>query len=242
MVYFCEGDAREKLDWFRVINIAGEKLTDQELRNAIYSGPWLTDAKKKFSKTSCPAYTIAKDYLRGSPIRQDYLETVLEWINGGNVEEYMAKYQHESSAVDLWLYFEKVISWVKAIFPTYRKEMQGVPFGLLYNQHGSNKQDPVKLEAIISQLMLDEDVTKKPGIYLYVVTGDEKYLSIRSFTPNQKREAYERQDGVCVHCGNHFELDEMEADHITPWSLGGKTISENCQMLCKQDNRTKSSK
>ena len=124
MVYFCEGNDREKLDWFKTINIAGEKLTDQELRNAIYTGTWLTEAKKYFSRTSCPAYGIGSDYMNGSPIRQDYLETAIDWISLTKIEEYMAKHQHEPNANELWLYFQNVISWVKVVFPRYRKEMK----------------------------------------------------------------------------------------------------------------------
>jgi len=242
MIYFCEGDDKEKLDWFKTINIAGEKLSDQELRNAIYTGPWLTDAKRYFSKTNCPAYNIASDYLKGSSIRQNYLETAIDWISGGNIEEYMAENQHKLNANGLWLYFQAVIGWVAAIFPNYRKEMRGVAFGALYNECKDNEYDAGILNGKIADLMKDEDVTKKSGVYPYVLTGDEKYLNIRAFNDNQKREAYERQGGICVKCGEHFELEEMEGDHITPWCEGGKTIAENCQMLCKHDNRIKSGK
>ncbi|MCK9576973.1 MAG: DUF262 domain-containing protein [Clostridia bacterium] len=242
MIYFCEGDAKEKLDWFKTINIAGEKLTNQELRNAIYTGTWLSDAKKYFSKTNCPAYNIASSYMRGSTIRQDYLETVIGWINNGNIEEYMSENQHKPNANEIWLYFQSVVNWVKAVFPKYRKEMKGVDFGLLYNEFEHKELDSTEIEREVTELMLDEDVTKKSGIYAYVLTRNEKYLSIRTFTEKQKREAYERQNGICVKCKKHFEIEEMEADHITPWFKGGKTTAENCQMLCKQDNRVKSGK
>ena len=240
MVYFCDGTDKEKLDWFRTINIAGEKLVEQELRNAVYTGAWLTDAKRHFSKSGCAAYDISNKYLTGSPIRQDYLETAIDWISEGNIEQYMAENQHESNANSLWLYFQGVISWVVATFPNYRKEMKGISYGTLYNQFKDTKLNPKSLEKEISTLMKDEDVTKKSGIYYYILTRNEKFLSIRSFSENQKREAYERQGGVCVKCGNHFDIDEMEADHITPWHEGGKTNSDNCQILCKHDNRVKS--
>ncbi len=242
MIYFCEGNDREKLDWFRIINIAGEKLTDQELRNAIYSGVWLIDAKKYFSKSGCPAYSIASDYLSGSAIRQDYLETAIRWISGDKIEDYMSKHQHEPNANELWLYFQNIINWVKVVFPNYRKEMKGVEFGPLYNEFKNKKIDSKKIEKEIIGLMQDEEVTKKSGIYSYVLTRQEKYLSIRSFTDKMKREAYERQKGICPKCREYFEIEEMEADHIKPWYEGGKTTAENCQMLCKQDNRTKSGK
>ncbi len=242
MVYFCEGTDKEKLDWFKTINIAGEKLYDQELRNAIYTGTWLSDAKRHFSKTNCPAYNIASNYMKGSPIRQDYLETAISWISDGKIEEYMAKNQHKPNANELWRYFQSVINWIKAVFPKYRKEMKGVDFGILYNEFKDKEFDYKKIEKEITKLMQDEDVTKKSGIYPYVLTRDEKYLNIRAFIDNQKREAYERQKGICPKCKKHFEIDEMEADHIKPWHEGGKTIAENCQMLCKQDNRIKSGK
>lgn len=242
MVYFCSGTDSEKLEWFKTINIAGEKLTDQELRNAVYSGSWVTDAKRYFSKNGCPAYAIGSDYLSGSPIRQDYLEITIQWISNDSIEKYMAEHQHEPNANELWLYFQSVINWVKAVFPNYRKEMKGIEWGFLYNQFYTKKYDSKKLEKEITELMQDEDVTNKKGIYTYILTRNEKYLNIRAFSDNQKREAYERQKGICVNCKEHFELDEMEADHITPWHEGGKTSTENCQMLCKEDNRRKSGK
>jgi HNH endonuclease/Protein of unknown function DUF262 len=242
MVYFCEWSDKEKLDWFKTINIAGEKLTDQELRNAIYTGTWLTEAKRYFSRTSCPAYGLGSEYLTGSPIRQDYLETAISWINNGEIEEYMSKNQHNPNANELWLYFQSVISWTQATFPTYRKEMKGVNFGSLYNAFKNTAIGSKKLETEITRLMQDEDVTKKSGIYEYVLTRNEKYLNIRAFTDKMKRETYERQAGICTKCGKHFEIGEMEADHITPWHSGGKTTPENCQMLCRNCNRVKSGK
>jgi len=242
MIYFCEGNDKEKLDWFKIINIAGEKLTDQELRNAIYTGTWLTDAKRYFSKSGCPAYGIASDYLKGAAIRQEYLETVIRWISGDKIEDYMSKHQREPNANELWLYFQNVISWARVAFPNYRKEMRGVEFGPLYNEFKNEKIDSRKIEKEIKELMQDEDVTKKSGIYPYVLTKNEKFLNIRAFTDKMKREAYERQKGICKKCKEHFEIEEMEADHIKPWYEGGKTTAKNCQMLCKQDNRTKSGK
>lgn len=242
MVYICEWTDKEKLDWFKTINIAGEKLTEQELRNAIYTGTWLTDAKKYFSKTNCPAYNIASDYLTGSSIRQEYLETAISWINEWKIEEYMAKNQDKANANELWLYFSSVINWVKIIFPNFRKEMKWVDFGTLYNKFKDKEFDSNKLEIEISELMQDEDVTKKSGIYEYILTRKEKFLNIRAFTDKQKREVYEKQAGICSHCKKHFELSGMEADHITPWHEWWKTNSQNCQMLCKNCNRIKSGK
>lgn len=251
MIYICKGNDKEKLDWFKIINIAGEKLTDQELRNAIYTGEWLSNAKAYFSKSNCPAYQIASKYMKGTPIRQDYLETVLKWISAReNVEicDYMAKYQHSTNASELWLYFNEVINWVKTIFPIYRKEMQGIEWGLLYNKYGKDKLNPNELEEKIKELMQDDDVTKRSGIYEYLLSGEEKYINVRKFSDTMKRKIYEKQNGVCPHCVRdklkkvHWELSEMEADHIKPWCEGGKTEITNCQLLCKNHNRIKSNK
>ena len=245
MIYFCEGTESEKLAWFRTINIAGEKLTDQELLNATYTGPWLTDAKRHFSKTGCVAYNLASDYMKGVAIRQEYLETAIRWlasVDGDTVEGYMSKHQHDLNASELWVYFQNVIHWLKVLFPNYRKEMKGVEWGLLYNEYRELKLDPLELEKQITHLMLDEDVTRKAGIYEYLLDGDERHLSIRAFTPKMKREAYERQSGICIKCGNQFTLEQMQADHIKPWHEGGTTTADNCQMLCADCNRRKSGK
>lgn len=242
MVYFCSGTDSEKLEWFKTINIAGEELTDQELRNAVYAGPWTADAKRYFSKTGCPAYGLASDYVKGSPIRQEFLETAIEWHAEKTIEEYMSAHQHDANASPLWHYFQGVINWAKATFPKYRKEMKGVPWGVLYNQFNGKSLDTAKLEQHVVKLMMDEDVTRKSGLYSYVLDGDERHLNIRAFTDNNKREAYERQKGICPKCNKHFELDGMEADHITPWREGGKTNAANCQMLCRDDNRKKGGK
>ncbi len=242
MVYFCSGTDSEKLDWFRTINIAGEEHTDQELRNAVYAGPWTADAKRHFSKTGCPAYGLAGDYMRGSPIRQDYLETAINWRSEAKIEEFMSKHQHDKNATPLWQYFQKVIGWVKATFPKYRREMKGVDWGILYNQFKDEEYDTDTLETKIVKLMMDDDVGRKSGIYPYILDGDERHLNIRAFSDNMKREAYERQKGFCVKCQKKFEIEEMEADHINPWHEGGKTNPHNCQMLCKDDNRRKSGK
>lgn len=251
MIYICNGNDKEKLDWFKIINIAGVQLKEQELRNAIYTGAWLSDAKRYFSKNGCVAYLLGNKYLNGEVNRQDYLEKVLSWISareGIKLEDYMSKHQHDSHATPLWLYFQSVIKWVDTMFPTYRREMKGIEWGLLFNTYGENVYDPRELEEKVVKLMQDDDVTKRSGIYEYLLSGNEKYLNIRAFTENQKRQVYERQQGICPHCvaehreKTHYEFEEMEADHITPWCEGGKTDVDNCQMLCKEHNRRKSDK
>ena len=243
MIYVCEGTDKEKLDWFRIINIAGEQLTAQELRNAIYTGEWLTEAKKYFSKTNCPAYAIASEYLNGSPIRQNYLETAIRWIatrDGREIEDYMSQHQHDSNCNEIWLYFQTVINWVKTIFPNYRREMKGLEWGVFYNKYSGRNYEPKQLESRIIELMEDDDVIRNSGIYEYLLGNDEKHLNIRVFSPKMARAAYERQKGICPKCKNHFSIDDMQADHITPWSKGGKTTPDNCQMLCADCNRRKS--
>jgi hypothetical protein len=242
MVYFCEGTDSEKLAWFEIVNIAGAVLTKQELRNAVYAGQWLSDAKRYFSKTNCAAYNIANPYLNGTAIRQEYLETALKWISKDKIESYMSEHQHASDALKLWSYFQSVITWVNGKFQDYRKEMKGVDWGFLYNDFKDEPLDPAKLKEKISRLMQDEDIGSKKGIYSYVLDGDEKHLNIRVFSDKMKREAYERQKGICNNCKKPFEYDEMEGDHIDPWHSGGKTTAENCQMLCKACNRRKSGK
>lgn len=243
MIYICEGTDKEKLDWFKIINIAGVELKPQELRNAIYTGEWLTEAKKYFSKLQCPATQIAGDYLTGPTNRQKDLETALKWISsrdGIEIEDYMSKHQHDTNCNELWLYFQAVINWVRATFPHYRKKlMKGLDWGILYNKYGENAYDPKTLEKKIIELLKDDDVTNQKGIYEYLLDGNEKHLNVRAFTSNMAQAAYERQKGICPRCGKHYELSEMQADHITPWSKGGKTIPENCQMLCADCNRRK---
>ena len=246
-VYVCEGTDSEKLDWFKIINIAGEKLTDQELRNAIYTGPWLTDAKRWFAKTGAPAVQDGRDKLvNGSTIRQEVLETALDWISGGKIEGYMSAHQHDKDAQDLWQYWQAVFDWVKRTFPNQdsarSRTMKGLPWGKFYNNHKNDKLNAADLEKRIISLVDDDEVDNKKGVYEYLLTGNEKTLNLRTFDDKTKAKIYSKQKGVCPVCEKYFEMDNMEADHIIPWSKGGKTTPENCQMLCKMDNRTKSGK
>lgn len=259
-VYVCDGNDSEKLKWFRTINIAGERLTDQELRNAVYAGSWVSDAKRYFSKSNCPAmrYGMNKGcdgYVKGESIRQEILETAIAWIadrDGTTIDGYMSAHQNDNTASDLWSYFRTVIEWAESLFTVYRKEMKGLPWGLWYNAYHdkiASAQDeekkkfaPAHLEAEVSRLMADEDVTRKSGVYEYLLTGQERCLSIRAFSDRDKRAAYERQKGICPMCKKHFEINEMQGDHSIPWSKGGKTVPENCVMLCRDCNLSKSDK
>ncbi len=244
-VYFCEGNSSEKLAWFEVINIAGKVLTEQELRNAVYSGPWISDARKYFSKTDCYAKNVAGDYLSGKAIRQEYLETIIKWISNNDINEYMSKHQFDENAMELKEYFDNVFEWVNNIYPNYRKEMKGVDWGTLYNEYSAHKFNSDDFEEQIQALYKNEEVTKQKGIFSYLITGDEKLLQIKTFTPQVKARVYEKQSGVCIKpdgCGEKFEISQMDADHIVPWNKNGKTIEENCQLLCASCNRSKQDK
>ena len=155
-------------------------------------------------------------------------------------QTHLTIHQHDENASELWVYFQSVINWVEVLFTDYHKEQKGLDWGGFYFIYKDNSYDPIKLKQKVIELRKDDDVTSKKGIYEYLLSGKEKHLNIRPFSDNQKIESYEKQEGICVICKEHFELNEMEADHITPWHTGGKTNSENCQMLCRECNRRKS--
>ena len=250
-VYFCTGTPSEKLDWFRIINIAGVKLSDQEMRNAVYHGPFLTDAKRWFSKTSGPAAVEGEGYVSGIPNRQELLELAIRWICQRDglekIEDYMDQVRAHPNATELWSYYRQVLTWAKSTFPKVRSPMKTVPWGELFNKHGDKFPDSNKLESRVAELMLDDEITNRVGIYSYVLDGNEKHLNLRLFSDSQKVTMFERQNGRCANAkfsghndNDVFTIDEMEADHIKPWSEGGKTTLDNGQMLCKMCNRLKS--
>ena len=255
-VYVCDGTEREKLDWFNIVNTGGVLLTKQELRNACYTGKWLTDAKKHFSRINCAAMVVGQvagnTVIKGSPDRQEILEKVLLWFadsrgidtkNKDNaIGQVMSEFRHQDNASELWEYFRSVMDFVKQVFIKHRKEMVGLDFGLMYNKHKGQTFDPIAIEQKVAALLQDEDVTKKSGVFEFVLGGNEKLLSIRAFSDKVRREVFEAQGGVCPICGENFAINEMQADHITAWSKGGKTTSDNCQMLCKKCNLGKSNK
>lgn len=239
-IYVCIGADSDKLDWFRTINIAGERLTNQELRNAVYSGSWVSDAKRYFSRTGCPAQAIGGDYMSGAPIRQEFLETAIRWVSGNKIDDYMAQRQQNPTAKPLWDYFRSVIDWVEQSFTVSRpKMMRGVDWGRLHRDHKDDPLDADDIEARIQELIDDEDVKNHKGVYEYILTGDERHLNLRSFSTQTKRRVYQTQGGKCAECGEEFPFNKVEADHITPWGEGGKTVDENCQVLCREHNRRK---
>lgn len=251
MVYICEGNESEKLEWFKVVNIAGEKLTEQELRNSVYTGEWLSDAKRYFSKRNSAAKGLSDKYITGDPNRQELLEKALKGICDyqgiKDVSEYMAAHKSDKDADELWQYFQDVIHWVEKIFPKYYSDMKGLDWCHLYNKYHTNSYNSADMNNEVKRLHEDEDVQKPKGIYEYLLCKDSdrfagRLLNLRAFDKRDKMAAYIKQDGICPICGQHFEFKEMEGDHIKPWSKGGHTTSDNCQMLCKDCNSKKSDK
>lgn len=246
-VYICEGTDKEKLEWFQIINIAGEELEAQEIRNAIYHSAWLTDAKSLFSRRNCVVNKKYGKYMTGDYIRQKFLETAFAWhadfegITGKDaIVDYMQAHRNEKNADDLWRYFERVFIWVENVFGKYDKTMKGVKWGLLYNRHKDDIIDPEEIQKRIPVLLADREVQKKSGVYEYLLTGDEKLLSLRAFDETDRITMYHRQGGKCAICGRSFEFKDMHGDHVVAWSRGGKTELENGQMLCTECNLKKS--
>lgn len=251
-VYVCkDGTDQEKLEWFQVINIAGEELTKQEIRNAVYAGSWVTDAKRYFSRKKSAAQQISDGYISKNWIRQQGLEMAIEWVakrDGISIEEYMSRHQHDTDCSDLWMYYNTVLNWAKMKFVgKHSKQYIATNWGEMYRLHKDDQIDANKLEEWISELLKDGEIENKNGILWYVLDNNEQHLGLRTFDEKTALEVYEAQGHKCVgaNCPEHgreLDFSEMEADHIVPWSKGGKTVKENCQMLCRHCNRTKSNK
>ena len=251
-IYVCEGEESEKLEWFKTINIAGKPLNEQEIRNAVYAGPFVSDAKKHFSKTNCAAYRLGKDLVNGSPIRQDFFRKALEWMadhetRNGNPQSavgYMSLHQHDINAMPLWTYFQSVLRWAMDTFnmKKFKKIMKGLDWGKFYDEYHEKVLDIKAMEKQIIDLIGDDEIQKQQGIIPYVLTGDEHYLDLRAFPDKIKLAVWEMQQHKCAVCGNEFDIALMEGDHITPWKDGGRTTIENCQMLCRECNCRKGSK
>ena len=248
-VYICRGAKAERMEWFRTINIAGEELYPQELRNANYVSPWLTDAKRYFSKANasstakCPAERIGGQYTNKNANRQEILAQVISWFIGSTEDadicQYMEDHINDPDASELWNYFNSVIDWINEIFPgVYDKGMASVNWGALYNQYGEDDLDPDDICAKFDELIefkaskeLDISVAK---IVEYCITRDEKLLKHRQFSEPQRSTLYNRQKGICPDCGQHFLKADMHAHHIVPWYNGGLTEISNGVMLCKE--------
>lgn len=243
-VYICSGTKAEQMEWFRTINIAGEELYPQELRNANYVSKWLTDAKRYFSKANgsskCPAEQIGGQYTNKNANRQEILAQVISWKIGSVADEdicqYMEDHINDDDASDLWNYFNDVITWIKEIFPgTYDKGMASVNWGVLYNSYKDDNLDPDEISEIFNQLIeykaskeLDVSVAK---ICEYCITRDEQLLKHRQFSDAQRTAMYNRQKGICPDCGKHFLKNQMHAHHIVAWYNGGITDLSNGVML-----------
>lgn len=248
-IYLCEGEPSEKLEWFKTINIAGKPLNEQEINNAVYAGPFVTDAKRHFSKSNCGASRLGKDLVNGRPLRQELLKKALEWMAEHETREgkpqsvvgYMAEHQHDPNANNLWTYFQNVLNWTITNFDLkrFKKIMKGLNWALYYDKYHSTTLDTADLASRISKLILDSDVQKQMGIIPYVLTGDERHLDLRSFPEDIKLAVWEKQHHICLSCQKEFNYEFMEGDHITPWREGGRTVIENCQMLCRECNRRK---
>lgn len=251
-IYVCEGKASEKLEWFKTINIAGKPLNEQEINNAVYAGPFVTDAKRHFSKSNCGAYRLGRNLVNGTPLRQDYLKKALEWIadhetrNGKRQSAvgYMAEHQHDPNANNLWTYFQNVLNWAITNFDMkkFKTIMKGLDWAKFYDENSRKTLDVEAMAKRISMLMTDGEIQRKAGIIPYVLTGDERYLDLRSFPENIKLAVWEKQKHVCPMCHKEFDYEFMEGDHIKPWCEGGRTVEENCQMLCRSCNRQKGGK
>ena len=252
MVYVCEGAESEKLEWFKTINIAGKPLNEQEILNAVYAGPFVSDAKKHFSKSNCGAYRLGKDLVNGSPIRQEFLKKALEWMAAHETRQgspqtavnYMATHQHDPNALPLWTYFQNVLHWAISTFDMkrFKKIMKGLDWDKFYDQYHNESLDVKKIEERIADLIGDDEIQRPQGIIPYILTGDEHYLDLRSFPDKIKLVVWEKQNHKCAHCGKAFDIEFMEGDHITPWRDGGRTEIGNCQMLCRECNRRKGSR
>jgi hypothetical protein len=257
LIYECEGTESEIKQWFETINIAGVPLNDQELLNAIYSGPFVTLAKAEFSNSQNANIQKWSAYVRGSANRQEFLERALDWVSRGDIGGYMSAHRHDDNINGLKTYFNSVIDWVSTVFTDVLPEMRGLEWGRLYEAYHGKSYDPKKMSDEVRRLTADPYVTSRKGIFEYLLGGsvDKKLLAVRVFDDRVKQVAYTRQTqaaekkGVsnCPLCAigdtpnksRIYRLNEMDADHVSAWSKGGDSTAENCQMLCKTHNQAK---
>lgn len=257
LIYECEGIESEIKEWFKTINIAGVPLNDQEERNAVYSGPFVTRGKEEFSNSQNANIQKWSAYIKGNANRQDFLERALEWVSRGNIDDYMSRHRFDQNINELKTYFNSVIDWVSGVFDDVEKEMCGLEWGRLYEEYRGKPYDPKQVSAQVQQLYSDPYIKNRKGIFEYILGGstETKLLNVRVFDEATKRVIYDAQtnnakakgESNCPLCaiGNDanqskiWKLSEMDADHVTPWSKGGATDINNCQMLCKTHNRAK---
>jgi hypothetical protein len=257
LIYECEGTETEIKEWFKTVNIAGVPLNDQELLNAVYSGPFVTLAKAEFSNSQNSNIQKWSAYIKGSANRQDFLERALDWASKGEIGSYMSDHRFDKNINELKAYFNAVIDWVSTVFTDILPEMKGLEWGRLYETYHGKSYNPKKMSEAVEKLAADEYVTNRKGIFEYVLGGsaDNKLLAVRVFDDKTKKVAYNKQTqeakakgrSNCPLCaiGDNankkriYELDEMDADHVSAWSKGGDSSAKNCQMLCTTHNRAK---
>lgn len=256
-IYICRGEEAEIKEWFRTINIVGVPLVNQELLNAIYSGPFVTAAKAEFSNSQNALVQKWKAFVSGDVKRQAFLERALDWVSKGNIEAYMSQHRYENNINELKTYFTSVIDWADSVFQDIRPEMCGLEWGRLYETYHNTPYDPAAVNDRVRALYGDEFVSDRKGIFEYILGGeqDKKLLNIRVFDERTKKKVYAKQTvkaeaehiSNCPYCAQMeganktriYKLSEMDADHVTAWSHGGSTDEDNCQMLCKTHNRSK---
>lgn len=257
LAYVCEGTEEEIRDWFRTINIAGVPLNEQELLNAVYSGPFVTAARACFSNSRAASMERWQTYISGSPLRQEILATALAWVSEGDVRDYMAAHRNDPDITEMTEYFDRVIDWAGSVFPTPRKEMRGLEWDRLYRTYGGEHYDPAALDERVAELLGGRAINNHKGVFEYVLCGegDHRLLDVRVFPEPMKKAAWKRQTDaarengqsncpLCVVAGGRnadkiWEQSQMEADHVAAWSRGGATTEDNCQMLCVTHNRAK---
>jgi len=257
LIYECEGTESEIKEWFKTINIAGVPLNDQELLNAVYSGPFVTLGKAEFSNSQNANIQKWSAYVSGSANRQEFLECALDWVSKGNIGDYMSRHRFDKDINELKKYFNSVIDWVSSVFIDVENEMRGLEWGRLYEKYHKKAYNPAKVSAEVQKLYADPYVKNRKGIFEYILGGsvDTKLLEVRVFDEATKKAVYATQTakaekkGVsnCSHCAiGHdankakiWSLSDMDADHVSAWSKGGKSDIKNCQMLCKTHNRAK---
>ncbi|KKQ11576.1 MAG: hypothetical protein US25_C0080G0003 [Candidatus Moranbacteria bacterium GW2011_GWE1_36_7] len=257
LIYECEGKESEIKEWFKTINIAGVPLNNQELLNAVYSGPFVTLGKEEFSNSQNSNIQKWSAYVSGSANRQEFLERALDWVSKGNIGDYMSSHRYNKDITELKSYFNSVINWASGVFTDVESEMRGLEWGRLYEKHHKTAYDPEKISAEVHKLYGDPYVKNRKGIYEYILGGsiDTRLLEVRVFDDATKKSVYAMQTAkaesknesncpLCAisHIANKdkvWELDEMDADHVEAWSKGGSTLASNCQMLCITHNRAK---
>ncbi|MEI7934765.1 MAG: DUF262 domain-containing protein [Chlorobiaceae bacterium] len=256
-IYECEGTESEIKQWFRTINIAGVPLNDQELLNAIFSGPFVTLGKEEFSNSQNSNIQKWSAYVSGSANRQDFLECALHWVSKGSISDYMSRHRFETTITELKTYFKSVIEWVSSVFKDVESEMRGLEWGQLYEKYHNTAYDPAKVSVEVQKLYGDPYVKNRKGIFEYILGGsvETKLLNVRVFDEATKKSVYTTQttaakttgESNCPLCAivpdanksKIWNLNDMDADHVTAWSKGGATNATNCQLLCKSHNRSK---